>query len=275
MAPALLWAAACAFGQNAQDGPAFEVATIKQAPPLTPELLGSGKVHPGVRIDRAYADFGGLSLTSLIAYAYRVKSYQVSGPDWMEGARFDVLAKLPDGVSKGGVPEMLQRLLAERFHLKPHMESRDIPVYALVIGKGGSKLSPKPVDYQPDYAVKYSAGKSSAAWLDELLPTTMEEYARTLSYAVDRPVVDQTGLRGEYMLPVFAAQCAVLDRSADVHMGRRAAGEGQGAPADASSPLTPDSSVTKALVGGLKLEPRKLPMKMIVVDHVDMAPTAN
>jgi uncharacterized protein (TIGR03435 family) len=257
--PILLWAAAGAYGQTA--GPAFEVATVKAAQPLTFELLRSGKAHTGVRIDKAYADFGGSSLTDLIAHAYLVKGIQVSGPDWMGTTRFDVLAKLPKGASAESVPEMLRALLVERFHLKLHTASKDLSVYALVIGKSGSTLRLKSVDYEPHY------GPSDG---NDLSPRTMEDYAMLLSGAVGRPVVDQTGLNGEYMLPVGAALRATLER--------RAPHRPAGSQADRDVPvddIPADSDVTKALIGGLRLEPRKLPMKMIVVDHVDMTPTAN
>jgi uncharacterized protein (TIGR03435 family) len=265
-APVLLSAAACAFGQTAATTPTFEVATIKEAPPLTHELMMSGKMHMGRKIDKAYADFGGESLTSLIAYAYGVKSYQVVGQDWMEKTRFDVLGKLPPGASADAVPDMTQALLAERFHLKMHTESKELPVYALVIGKGGSKLSPAPDDYQP------TPGHGDVS---TLMPSSLDRYASTLSKAVDRPVVDETGLKGDYMLPVGAALIAGAMRGMQAHMQQEAGSAAQAAPSDASAMAVPEFDLSKALIGGLKLEPRKLPMKMIVVEHVDETPTAN
>jgi uncharacterized protein (TIGR03435 family) len=273
-APALLWAAAAAFGQTAPAGPAFEVATIKRSPPFDMNLFFSGKAHMGVRIDKAYADLGDLSLLYLVAYAYRVKPYQVSGPDSIDGTHFDVLAKLPEGASKDSVPEMVQALLAARFNLKLHAETRDLKVYALVVGAGGSKLRLKPADYQPDYTVKDSG--PSGPPRGDLVPGTMEDYAKILSEAVDRPVVDRTGLKGEYMLPVYVALQAANDHNAEVHhMPPRPGIRGQGGPIDDSVPFAADSTVSQALVDGLKLEPRKVPMTMLVIDHVDENPTAN
>lgn len=265
LAACVAWvlAVGSALGQAAATGPRFEVATIKMAPPLTPEMLGSGTAHTGTRIDRAFANFGGVSLDKLVARAYRVKVFQVLGPGWMADARFDVLAKLPKGASAESVPEMLRALLAERFHLKLRVESRDLPVYALVFGKGGSKLLPAPTDYKQDY---------STAKMTDLQPWTLEDYAMTLSDAVDRPVVNLTGLAGKYMVPMFAAMAAGMNHKFG-RGGQRPAT--QSAPPDDSTMLAPDSDITKALIGGLKLEPRKLPMKMIVVDHLDMTPTAN
>jgi hypothetical protein len=108
MASALLLASASAFGQGAKAAPAFEVASVKPAPHVSLDVVFSGKAHVGVRIDKAYADFGATPLQELVTYAYRVKPYQVLGPDWMKDARFDVLGKLPAGASKDSVPEMVQ-----------------------------------------------------------------------------------------------------------------------------------------------------------------------
>jgi uncharacterized protein (TIGR03435 family) len=126
--------------------PEFEVASIRPAPPIT-ELaaqIQSGKAHVGVSIDGARADFGFVSLADLIAQAYRIKPYQLTGPDWMKQQRFDVTAKIPDGVSKDQVPEMLQALLADRFKLAVRRETKELPVYALVVGKNGLKMNEAP-----------------------------------------------------------------------------------------------------------------------------------
>jgi uncharacterized protein (TIGR03435 family) len=126
--------------------PAFEVASIRPAPPIT-ELaaqIQSGKAHLGMSIDGARADFGFVSLADLIAQAYRIKPYQLTGPDWMKQQRFDVTAKIPDGASKDQVPEMLQALLADRFKLAVRRETKELPVYALVVGKNGVKMKESP-----------------------------------------------------------------------------------------------------------------------------------
>jgi uncharacterized protein (TIGR03435 family) len=126
--------------------PAFEVASIRPAPPIT-ELaaqIRSGKAHVGMSIDGARADFGFVSLADLIVQAYRIKPYQLTGPDWMKQQRFDVTAKIPDGASKDQVPEMLQSLLADRFKLAVRRETKELPVYALVVGKNGLKMKESP-----------------------------------------------------------------------------------------------------------------------------------
>jgi uncharacterized protein (TIGR03435 family) len=107
-------------------------------------MMASGKLHAGMKIDGKRVDIGNFGMMQLICKAYDVKSYQVSGPSWMKGAglagqRFDIVANLPEGATKEQVPQMLQALLAERFKLVIHRESKDQAVYALVIGKGGAE----------------------------------------------------------------------------------------------------------------------------------------
>src|ERR1039458_5970133 len=94
----------------------------------------------------AVYDNGGGSLKRLILTAYKLKPYQVSGPDWMDSVRFDILSKIPEGGTKDQVPEMLQALLAERFKLTAHRETKEQPVYGLVVGKDGPKLKPSVPD---------------------------------------------------------------------------------------------------------------------------------
>src|ERR1700760_3494542 len=108
---ALAVAAAAAFAQTPASSPAFEVATIKSAPPLNPMDIAQGKVHLGMNIDGARVDIGAFSIADLIRIAWEVKSYQVSGPEWMSTERFNILAKMPEGANKDQVPAMLKALL--------------------------------------------------------------------------------------------------------------------------------------------------------------------
>ncbi len=130
------------FGQSK---PAFEVATIKPAPPMDPAKLvatlqSGGKMPMGANIDSRRAEYLYLDLKTLMTYAYGVKPYQITGPDWMSTTRFDIVAKMPEGSTKEDAPKMLQSLLEERFKLTTHRVSAEHPVLALVVGKGGPKL---------------------------------------------------------------------------------------------------------------------------------------
>jgi len=138
----LALAAAAAF---AQTKPAFEVATIKPSPPLDQAKLlaamqAGGKMPIGANVDALRAEYLYLDLKSLMTYAYGVKPYQITGPDWMSAARFDIVAKMPEGSKKEDAPKMLQTLLEERFKLTTHRTSAEHPVLALVVGKGEPKL---------------------------------------------------------------------------------------------------------------------------------------
>ena len=142
-----------AMAAFAQTKPAFEVATIKPSPPLGPAKLAAalqagGKMPIGANIEGYRAEYMYLDLKSLITYAYGVKPYQITGPDWMATEHFDIVAKMPAGSKKEDAPKMLQTLLEDRFKLTTHRASAEHPVLALVVGKGGPKLKPsaeKPV----------------------------------------------------------------------------------------------------------------------------------
>jgi uncharacterized protein (TIGR03435 family) len=137
--------ALAAIASFAQTKPSFEVATIKPSPPMDPAKLvaamqAGGKMPVGVNVDSLRAEYMYLDLKSLLTYAYGVKPYQITGPDWMTTTRFDIVAKMPDGSAKADAPKMLQTLLEERFKLVTHRTSAEHPVLALVVGKGGPKL---------------------------------------------------------------------------------------------------------------------------------------
>jgi len=134
-----------AIAALAQTKPAFEVATIKPSPPMDPAkiaaaLQAGGKMPIGANVEFLRAEYLGLDLKSLMTYAYGVKPYQITGPDWMSTTRFDIIAKMPEGSKKEDAPKMLQTLLEERFKLTTHRTSAEHPVLALVAGKGGPKL---------------------------------------------------------------------------------------------------------------------------------------
>ena len=220
--------------------PAFEVASVKPAQPLMNQVT-SGKMHIGMTIDAARVDIGSLSLAELIPAAFRVKSYQIKGPDWLSTNRFDIVATIPEGVSKEKVPEMLQALLTERFGLTFHKENREIPVYALVVGKDGAKLKPADPDAPgtappsdsplggvmingrgdlPRPMAGAGRGMSIAApgmgatkmtmgpdgnMHMEAGRVSMTTFAEMISRFVDKPVIDATGLTGFYQVALDLA----------------------------------------------------------------------
>ena len=129
----------------AQTKPSFEVATIKPAAPLdmakmVAAMQSGGKMPVGMNISGSQAEYKYLPLKELIAAAYGVKSYQITGPDWMATTRFDIVAKMPTGATKADAAKMLQALLEDRFKLTTHKTTAEHPVLAIVVGKGGAKL---------------------------------------------------------------------------------------------------------------------------------------
>jgi uncharacterized protein (TIGR03435 family) len=154
----LLFASGTAPGQasTAKGKLAFDVATVKPSPPLDPQKIAAdmqaGKMpHIGAFVTASRAEYIQMTLKNLIAIAYGVKPYQITGPDWLGSDRFDVEATLPEGASKDEAPAMLQALLEERFKLNAHHDTEEHKVLALVVGKGGPKLKetseqPKPID---------------------------------------------------------------------------------------------------------------------------------
>jgi len=308
--------AGTAFGQAPAAAPAFEVASIKPAPPMTPAMITSGKMHVGMKIDAARVDIGFLSLMDLICKAYEVKQYQVTGPSWLSTERFDIVAKMPEGATKEQVPKMLQTLLAERFKLQIHREKKDQPVYALVVGKGGPKLkdaeeiapaAPTPETTGPNGAPapastgssqvnfkqtaggavvtdgegrqqKISASPDGKTMHFEISRTTMDEMAEGMWRFVDRPIVNQTGLTGKYQmtLDIAMADIMAMARAAGVAVPNAPGGGAEsGKPADAASDPTGNSIFASFQNAGLKLEPKKLPLDFIVVDHAEKVPTEN
>src|SRR2546423_10253566 len=109
---ALLLIPILALGQTAPASLSFDVASIKPAEPIT-AAIAAGRLHVGMTVKGNTVDIGFMSLAELIPMAFKLKQYQVSGPDWLASQRFDILAKMPGGATQDQVPEMLQALLAE------------------------------------------------------------------------------------------------------------------------------------------------------------------
>src|ERR1035438_6003489 len=121
----------------------FEVASIRPSPPAT-----QGQVQVGLHVDGAMIRINYLNLKDYIAMAYQMKLYQVIGPEWLasDAERFDISAKLPEKSNRSQVDQMLRSLLQDRFQLKTHTESKEFPVYALVLGKSALQLKESPPD---------------------------------------------------------------------------------------------------------------------------------
>jgi len=151
LAAGVILAAAAIFGQTHL---AFEVATVKPSPPLDmgklkDEAQAGRMPRFGAHVEGSRAEYFYMSMKDLIANAYQMKGYQISGPAWLATERFDIIAKLPDGASKDDAPPMLQALLAERFKLTIHRDAHEGDVLGLLVGKDGPKLKESPAAAEP------------------------------------------------------------------------------------------------------------------------------
>src|SRR5580698_414957 len=97
--------ACVAISQAWGAGPEFEVASVRPSPPITPELVQSGRLRQGMTINAGRVDIAGIPFPGLLSYAFRLPQNQITGPDWMRLERFDIQAKLPAGASEDQVPE--------------------------------------------------------------------------------------------------------------------------------------------------------------------------
>lgn len=273
----------------AQDSrtPQFEVASVRPSQPMGPD-----RVDVGLHVDGAQVRMVSLPMRDYIARAYRVKLYQVTGPDWLTSERFDLNAKLPAGSTSERIPEMLQSLLEERFQVKLHREKKELPVYALIIGKPPLKIQESAPDAASDAARKgdvsvAATGSAAGVSVDlgngsyytfnngkfEIKRVTMDMLARQLERYVDRPILDLTELKGIYDLAV-----SVTPEDYQTMLVRAAVNAGMLLPPPALR-LLDNGSVTSLIDGlqqlGLKMDARKAPLDILVVDQLSKTPTEN
>jgi len=261
----LLLAAAGALGQPAGGHISFEVASVKASGPITFKSLDEAKRDAATQIDGARVDISMISLADLVRQAYGLKAFQFSGPGWMSSERYDVHAKLPAGATPAQVPAMLQNLLADRFQLAFHRDNLEHPVYALLVGKTGLKL-PVAESGQAEPA----GGKSwdmAGGVMRFHRKMTMPALCDFLGGFVDRPVVDMTGLTDAYQV--------ALEVPAEELRRAKIAAEGVHTADSASDPLGSSAMFAAVQQMGLKLEPRKTAVEVLVVDHAEKVPTEN
>ncbi len=235
--------------------PVYDVVTIR------PNNGGTS----GVDIDRDLNTYAGtnVSLANLIHDAYNIQADLISGgPKWVESSRFDVRAKVVDAdaaelknQSRDDRRRMLQVLLAERFHLQVHTEVKTLPVYELLVAKGGSKLSEIAPGHEDDSFHGVSPGSTSVSNGQMIsVYRTMVNLADTLSGQVHRTVIDKTGLPGHYNFELSWTR------------------EDGPVPENATAPPL-FTALEEQL--GLKLVPGKGPVTTLVIDRVDLPVAAD
>lgn len=235
--------AACALGQPENRGPAFDVASVKltqyRRPAEGPSVSDVKITGPGKLVA------SNASLYECIQWAYQLKEYQFSGPDWVKsgGPNYDVEAKAPADTPPQQIRLMLQTLLRERFQMSVHHELRTLAVYDLAVAKNGPKLQPASPEGRSGF---YSRGGSDGVRMTSE-KASMESFANWLSGNVDHPVINKTGLSGFFTIKLEWAR------------------EGDGP--------SIFSAIQEGL--GLRLQASKAAVDILVVDHAEKNPVSN
>jgi uncharacterized protein (TIGR03435 family) len=290
MAAAIFAAGTLVHAQSrskAQTGPQFEVAAVKPSSEsggggFKTKDGGGGGLRPALDHQRFnYTD----TLSGLIIRAYSVKGCPpiadctriLGGPDWLKKDRFSIQAKMPDGTPgytfdqflEGQASQlqlMLQALLAERFNLKLHRETKQLPVYAMTVGKRGPKLR----DAAEPEIIKFPDGSlrknRSLLWTPALEPNgersdrnvqmivrdrSLQDLADTLSMFMGRPVLNRTGLQGTFDITME------YEKDPD-------AANGPGAALTGPAMFT---AFREQL--GIKFEATRGPVEILVIDHAE------
>lgn len=285
-----LFACVVLHGQTADPPVAFEVASVKVAPPPAPNAgmmvgCGGGPGTPNPGLYRC----GNATIATLLAAAYSLKPYQLPPSAGGDSERYDINAKVPEGATRDQVKFMVQNLLTERFKLAFHYEKKEMPVYELSVAKNGPKLKeaappppPAPKDAsdstpKPPAPAKLArdadgfpivpAGPGTSMMLSSngrmrLIAgaAPMERIVAMLSAQLSHPVNDLTGLTGKYDIVITYA-------SLSSGPARTAGPDGSAA----TEAVDPAPSIFEAVQQqlGLKLEQKKGTIDLFVIDHVE------
>jgi uncharacterized protein (TIGR03435 family) len=243
---------------------AFEVASVRQAPNYpqpTPEEIRAGQSHlPRTRVEGDRVDITNMPMRIILGTAYGVAGIYVFGESWLESVRWDIQAKMPAGAAKEQAPGLLRALLEERFALRAHRETRDMPIYALIEAKGGIKLQELPAD-----TPFFSRTDPTSGHME--MVGTLDSIGAAGSFAgLNAPVENRTGLTGKYKVSLDAR--LVFARIQQLQ------------PGDSVTPGPDDSDAADRMSEmlapmGLKLERRKVPKEVVVIDHMNRTPTEN
>jgi uncharacterized protein (TIGR03435 family) len=241
---ALIVATSCLLAQKPASVQ-FEVASVKRSHDGPPP----GDIPKNLDTSPGHFTMRNVPLRHAILWAYDLKDYQVSGPEWIRvDERYDIVAKAAGPVPESQVRLMLQALLTERFQMKVHREAKEFSVYVLTTGKGASKLKAAANDDPPTIS-------STAAGVT-FHNQPVSRFTFLLTRRMDRPVLDATGLTGPYDFTVDLSGLGFAGRP----------------PEDASAPSV-FTTVQRDL--NLKLETRKELIDVLVIDAANKAPIEN
>ncbi len=302
-----------AYGQTADKPPAFDAASVKPATPPTPDgrgmiMMSGPSGGPGTK-DPGRIHYPYMTMKNILMNAYDVKTFQIVGPGWLDTERFDISATMPPDTTKEQFCAMLQNLLAERFKLAIHRETKELPMYSLVVAKGGPKMKeaaeipapkddgdaappPPPLPMQPKIGadgfpvLPQLAGRGGlfmimmngrARFIGQ--QQTMQDLAKILTNQLSRPVTDATALKAKYDFTLTFSPEGMNGPMGPLPPPPPPPGGGGGGGAPAAGlpeaePLLDIFGAVQAQLG-LKLEPKKGPVEMIVIDHIEKTPTEN
>jgi uncharacterized protein (TIGR03435 family) len=233
----------------------FEAASLK---PSGPQSTRGSDGGPGSKDPGRYI-FGQATALDLITLAWQVDPFQVSSKASLDAQRFDLVVTVPQGATKEQFRAMMRNLLAERFHLKSHMDTREFPAYELVVAKTGLKLNeaPESADPRPRVSSTMSNGGDGVLIRMKVQQATMADVARNVRLPERTHVFDSTGLTGKYDFTLeYTFQLP-------------------GSTAAIQPSATPDVFHAFEQQLGLRIVPRKLPFDVVVVDAIDKMPTEN
>ncbi len=224
----------------------FEVASVRPV-----EDRGRRGPFESIQVSPGSLTMRGVRYRTAIAWAYGVRDFQVTGPDWLDQVGFDIAAKAEGSAKEPELRKMLRMLLAERFKLETHQERKETPAYVLTIGKNGLNPNVKPSDsegdplIQPNLAkLEVSVKRAPASQLVELLSKVLRE-----------PVIDETGLSGSF------------DATVNI---QKYIPDGSSAPDIVSLALRAIQAEF-----GLEVKHRKTMMDYVIVDRTEKTPVEN
>ena len=246
----LIFSAGGAFAQPAETPPAFEVASVKASAAGTGEGRGRETVNPSP----AGITMMNVHLKSVMQWAFHLQGIQISGPSWLDDNRYDIVAKAAGETPTDRQRIMMQTLLAARFKLAYHRETKEMPAYVLTVAKSGHKL--KPSESEGEMDLKPSGKSPMAAAFTHV---TMAQLLERLSPALPGVVIDQTGLKGTYDFN--------LDMSPYI-------GGGDFHPTGIEDVITLIIQAAKEQLG-IIIEQKKVPVEVLIVDHAEKIPMEN
>jgi uncharacterized protein (TIGR03435 family) len=228
--------------------PTFDAATVKTGGPVLPN--GNININTG-RILNGVVTLANATLSDCLLFAYSLTTAdQIAGPDWInvKSVRFEVTGKAPPETPQAQLLLMLQALLKQRFQLALHTEQREMAHYDLVVGKNGPKIEESTVSAQEG---------TGAARLDGIRSNhmNMTKLATLLSRMTRMPVIDKTGLTGFYQFDLRYAN--------------------EVSPVPEENPAGPSIFTAVQEQLGLKLESKKGPVEVLVIDHAEKIPLEN